>query len=621
MQFALFYNKAGCVELNRAAAIHSFKRTGLEEKKGVKSKMAKDKMYGKTLRKNFARHEEIVEMPNLLALQKKSYQWFLDTGLREVFSDVASISNYAGNLELSFIDYKMDEAPKYDVLECKARDATYAAPLKVSVRLYNKETGEIKEQEIFMGDFPLMTDSGTFVINGAERVVVSQLVRSPGIYYGKEIDLKTDLPLLTSTVIPYRGAWLEYETDANDIFYVRIDKNRKIPITSFIRAIGVKTDAEIKELFGEDPLLLATLDKDPAHSADEALIEIYKKMRPGEPPSVESATSLMDMMFFDMRRYDISAVGRYKYNKKLDIARRITGHKLLETVTDPMTGEVVAEADTVLTREKATEISRRGINNVVVESADGAPVKVFGNGMVFVDDFSDYLGGMTAEELGVKEKVRFTVLKEIIESGELGKLTVSSFHYMIYKNDEYFDVEWRRKKGAGPILVNLVHDVDLLRYLLGEPVAVQGMQSSAARGFETEDSAVVNVRFADGALASMTISDATASPWNWEATAREDPQYRPFDADAYFIGGTKGALSLPRLHQFSYDGASNWHKPLQMEIPAVDPALPHKMQLKHFVKVVRREVEPVVTPADNVKTLTLLNAIKEAAETGQLVEL
>lgn len=211
--------------------------------------------------------------------------------------------------------------------------------------------------------------------------------------------------------------------------------------------------------------------------------------------------------------------------------------------------------------------------------------------------------------------------KEIIESGELGKLTVSSFHYMIYKNDEYFDVEWRRKKGAGPILVNLVHDVDLLRYLLGEPVAVQGMQSSAARGFKTEDSAVVNVRFADGALASMTISDATASPWNWEATAREDPQYRPFDADAYFIGGTLGALSLPRLHQFSYDGASNWHKPLQMEIPAVDPALPHKMQLKHFVKVVRREVEPVVTPADNVKTLTLLNAIKEAAETGQLVEL
>jgi len=211
--------------------------------------------------------------------------------------------------------------------------------------------------------------------------------------------------------------------------------------------------------------------------------------------------------------------------------------------------------------------------------------------------------------------------KQIIESGELGRLTVSSFHYMIYKNDEYFDVEWRRKKGGGPILVNLVHDVDLLRYLLGEPVAIQGMQSSAARGFETEDSAVVNVRFANGSLASMTISDATASPWNWEATAREDPQYRPFDADAYFIGGTKGALSLPRLHQMSYDGASSWHKPLQMNVPAVDPALPHKMQLKHFVRVVRREDAPVVTPADNVKTLRCLNAVKQAAETGEIVEL
>ena len=356
----------------------------------------KDVQHGKTTRKSFARIEEILEMPNLIEVQKKSYEWFLAEGLREVFADAASITDYTGNLELSFLDYTMDEEPKYSIEECKARDATYATPLKVRMRLRNKETGEIKEQEIFMGDFPKMTDSATFIINGAERAIVSQLVRSPGVYYGKELD-KTDKVLLSTTVIPYRGAWLEYETDANDIFYVRIDKNRKIPITSFIRAIGVKTDAEIKELFGEDPLLLATLDKDPAHSADEALIEIYKKMRPGEPPSVESATSLMDMMFFDMRRYDISAVGRYKYNKKLDIARRITGHKLLETVTDPMTGEVVAEADTMLTREKATEISARGINNVIVESADGNPVKVFGNGMVFVDDFKDYLG-MTAEE-------------------------------------------------------------------------------------------------------------------------------------------------------------------------------------------------------------------------------
>ena len=390
----------------------------------------KDVQHGKTTRKSFARIEEILEMPNLIEVQKKSYEWFLAEGLREVFADAASITDYTGNLELSFLDYTMDEEPKYSIEECKARDATYATPLKVRMRLRNKETGEIKEQEIFMGDFPKMTDSATFIINGAERAIVSQLVRSPGVYYGKELD-KTDKVLLSTTVIPYRGAWLEYETDANDIFYVRIDKNRKIPITSFIRAIGVKTDAEIKELFGEDPLLLATLDKDPAHSADEALIEIYKKMRPGEPPSVESATSLMDMMFFDMRRYDISAVGRYKYNKKLDIARRITGHKLLETVTDPMTGEVVAEADTMLTREKATEISARGINNVIVESADGNPVKVFGNGMVFVDDFKDYLG-MTAEELGIKEKVRFTVLKEIIDSGVQGEELKKAFktrHY------------------------------------------------------------------------------------------------------------------------------------------------------------------------------------------------
>ena len=224
--------------------------------------MAKDKYYGKTLRKNFARHEEVMAMPNLLEIQKKSYQWFLDTGLREVFADVASIVDYAGNLELSFIDYSMDEKPKYDVEECKARDATYAAPMKVLVRLHNKETGEIKENEIFMGDFPLMTHGGTFVINGAERVVVSQIVRSPGIYYGKEIDLKTDLPLLTSTVIPYRGAWLEYETDTSEVFWVRIDKNRKLPITSLIRALGVQTDEQIKAMFGEDPRILATLEKD-----------------------------------------------------------------------------------------------------------------------------------------------------------------------------------------------------------------------------------------------------------------------------------------------------------------------------------------------------------------------
>ena len=416
MQFALFYNKAGCVEMNRAAAIHSFKRTGLEEKKGVKSKMAKDKMYGKTLRKNFARHEEIVEMPNLLALQKKSYQWFLDTGLREVFSDVASISNYAGNLELSFIDYKMDEAPKYDVLECKARDATYAAPLKVSVRLYNKETGEIKEQEIFMGDFPLMTESGTFVINGAERVVVSQLVRSPGIYYGKEIDLKTDLPLLTSTVIPYRGAWLEYETDANEMFWVRIDKNRKIPITELVRAIGFKTDAEILELFGDDDRVAVTLEKDACKTYEEAMLEIYRKLRPGEPPTVEACETLINNLFFDPRRYDLSMVGRYKYNKKLSLWARIRGQKLSFPVADPRTGEIMFDAGHIVTDEEAREMDAIGVNDVTIE-VDGRTMRVFSNHMVDLDRFVDF---DPVAECGIKERVRESVLKELLEqySGE-----------------------------------------------------------------------------------------------------------------------------------------------------------------------------------------------------------
>ena len=411
MQFALFYNKAGCIELKTAAAIHSFKRTGLEEKKGVKSKMAKDKMYGKTLRKNFARHEEIVEMPNLLALQKKSYQWFLDTGLREVFSDVASISNYAGNLELSFIDYKMDEAPKYDVLECKARDATYAAPLKVSVRLYNKETGEIKEQEIFMGDFPLMTHSGTFVINGAERVVVSQIVRSPGIYYGKEIDLKTDLPLLTSTVIPYRGAWLEYETDTSEVFWVRIDKNRKLPITCLIRALGLKTDAEILEHFGDDERIVVTLEKDTCKTYEEALLEIYRKLRPGEPPTVDSAQTLIQNLFFDPRRYDLSTVGRYKFNKKLTFWARAKGQMLQEPVADPATGELLFEEGHVLTAADCAEMDAIGVKEVTVTLDTGKVLKITSNGMC---DMSRYVDFDPREKCGIKERVRFDVLQELL---------------------------------------------------------------------------------------------------------------------------------------------------------------------------------------------------------------
>ena len=376
--------------------------------------MVKDVYFGKTLRKSFARHEEILQMPNLLEVQKNSYQWFLDTGLREVFKDVASITDYAGNLELSFIDYSMDEPPKYNVEECKARDATYAAPIKVWVRLRNKETGEMKEQEIFMGDFPLMTKAGTFVINGAERVIVSQIVRSPGIYYFRTED-KTGSVAYATTVIPYRGAWLEYETDLSDIFYVRIDKNRKLPITCLIRAVGPKTDAEILDLFGNDPRIVATLEKDACKTYEEALLEIYRKLRPGEPPTVDSAESLLNALFFDPRRYDLSAVGRYKFNKKLAIWSRLSGQTLAMPVVDPTTGEILAEPGEVLTRERAMELEAKGVNEAILD-LDGEPLKVFSNNMVDMKDFVDF----DPAECGVTEKVRFTVLQELLAaySGE-----------------------------------------------------------------------------------------------------------------------------------------------------------------------------------------------------------
>ena len=384
--------------------------------------MAKDKMYGKTLRKNFARHEEIMEMPNLLELQKKSYRWFLDEGLQEVFTDVASITNYAGNLELSFIGYKMDEAPKYDVEECKARDATYAAPLKVNVRLYNNQTQEIKEQEIFMGDFPLMTQSGTFVINGAERVVVSQIVRSPGVYYGKEIDLKTDLPLLTSTVIPYRGAWLEYETDTNEVFWVRIDKNRKIPITELIRAIGgqaeqyadLKTDTGILDLFGDDDRIKVSLEKDACKTYEEAMLEIYRKLRPGEPPTVEASESLIKTLFFDPRRYDLSMVGRYKFNKKLSLWTRIHGQKLAYPVADPRTGEILFDTGHVMTSDEARELDAIGVNDVTLD-LDGKTLRVFSNNMVDLSRFVDF---DPVAECGIKERVCKSVLEELLAKYE-----------------------------------------------------------------------------------------------------------------------------------------------------------------------------------------------------------
>ena len=373
--------------------------------------MVKDVYYGKTLRKSFARHEEVLEMPNLLEIQKKSYQWFLDTGLREVFRDVATIGDYNGNLELSFIDFSMDEKPKYNVEECKARDATYAAPLKVRVRLRNKETEEIKEQEIFMGDFPLMTHSGTFVINGAERVVVSQIVRSPGIYYGKEIDLKTDLPLLTSTVIPYRGAWLEYETDTSEVFWVRIDKNRKLPITCLIRALGLKTDAEILEHFGDDERIVVTLEKDTCKTYEEALLEIYRKLRPGEPPTVDSAQTLIQNLFFDPRRYDLSTVGRYKFNKKLTFWARAKGQMLQEPVADPATGELLFEEGHVLTAADCAEMDAIGVKEVTVTLDTGKVLKITSNGMC---DMSRYVDFDPREKCGIKERVRFDVLQELL---------------------------------------------------------------------------------------------------------------------------------------------------------------------------------------------------------------
>ncbi|MCI9606488.1 MAG: DNA-directed RNA polymerase subunit beta [Oscillospiraceae bacterium] len=370
--------------------------------------MVKDIYYGKTLRKSFARHQELLEMPNLLEIQKNSYRWFLEKGLEEVFRDVGSIADYAGNLELSFINYTMDEEPKYSVEECKARDATYAAPIKVRVRLRNKETEEIKEQEIFMGDFPLMTKAGTFVINGAERVIVSQIVRSPGMYFARTADKAENLTYGT-TIIPGRGAWLEYETDLSDVFWVRIDKNRKIPVTCLIRATGPRSDAEILEMFGEDPRIVATLEKDTCKTYEEAMLEIYRKLRPGEPPTVDSAENLMNGLFFDARRYDLSAVGRYKFNKKMAIAPRISGHTLAQPVVDPATGEILADAGETLTREQAWDLQAKGVNEVVLDM-EGKPVKVFSNHMVDMKGFVSF----APEECGITESVRYPVLMDLI---------------------------------------------------------------------------------------------------------------------------------------------------------------------------------------------------------------
>ena len=368
---------------------------------------------GKTERMSFGKIDEVIQMPNLIDIQKASYKWFLEEGLKDVFKDVSGITDYQDNLVLDFIDYELDvDHPNYSVIECKARDATYSAALRVTARLLNKSTGEIKESNVFMGDFPLMTASGTFIINGAERVIVSQLVRSPGVYYKMDHD-KTGKELYSTTVIPNRGAWLEYETDVNDVFYVRIDKNRKLPVTSFIRALGLGTDAEILDYFGDDERMKATIEKDQAHNIEEGLIEVYKKLRPSEPPTVDSAQTHINNLFFDPNRYDMSRVGRYKYNKKLGIANRLDGQILAEPIANPRTGEVMALAGDKISTEKALEIENAGVNVAFVKAQDETIVKVISNGMV---DIKCYVDFDAETECDIRENVRFDVLCEVLDA-------------------------------------------------------------------------------------------------------------------------------------------------------------------------------------------------------------
>ena len=389
---------------------------------------------GKSVRMSYSRQKEVLEMPNLIEIQKDSYQWFLDEGLKEVFEDISPISDFAGHLSLEFVDFTLckDEV-KYNIEECKERDATYAAPLKVKVRLYNKDKEEINEHEIFMGDLPLMTDTGSFVINGAERVIVSQLVRSPGIYYGIGHD-KIGKELYTCTVIPNRGAWLEYETDSNDIFYVRVDRTRKVPVTVLVRALGYGTNAEIIDLFGEEPKLLASFGKDTAESYQDGLLELYRKIRPGEPLSVDSAESLLNSMFFDPRRYDLAKVGRYKFNKKLHFKNRIKGQILAEDVVDETTGEILAEAGTKIDKDLATTLQNAAVPYVMIQ-AEERNYKVLSNLMVDLAAYVDF----DPKEAGVTELVYYPVLKTILEEAgddqeELKKLVHKNITELIPKH-------------------------------------------------------------------------------------------------------------------------------------------------------------------------------------------
>ena len=417
---------------------------------------------GKTQRMSFSRIDEVIEMPNLIEVQKNSYQWFLDEGLKEVFRDISTIEDYTGNLVLEFIDYRLDSEPKYSIKECKDRDVTYAAPLRVTARLLNKETGNVQDQEIFMGDFPLMTDSGTFVINGAERVIVSQLVRSPGVYFGYTQD-KVGKNLFSATLNPNRGAWLEFETDSNDVFYVRIDKNRKIPVTVLMRALGLGSDQQILEYFGQDARVLATLAKDTTKNEEEGLLEIYRKLRPGEPPTVESAQSHLTSLFFDPRRYDLSRFGRYKMNKKLALARRITGATAAREIVAPLTGELLVAPGEKISREAAEAAEKAGVSLVYIAGDDDLEIKVITNGTVEANDFFSF----DCAELGINERVSFAEVRTILDATsdveEQKELVVKNRDRLISKtvtvDDIFASINYLNNLGYG---LGVTDDIDHL---------------------------------------------------------------------------------------------------------------------------------------------------------------
>ncbi|MBR2622514.1 MAG: DNA-directed RNA polymerase subunit beta, partial [Clostridia bacterium] len=379
----------------------------------------REQKLGQNVRMSFSKSRTTLELPNLVEIQTKSFNWFINEGLGEVLRDVSPITDYSGNLQIDFINYSLDSKPKYTIEECKERDANYAAPLKVNVRLTNRQTGEVKQTDIFMGEFPIMTKTGTFVINGAERVIVSQIIRSPGMYYASDID-KTGKRTYATQIIPYRGAWLEYETDINGVMYVRIDKNRKLPLTMFIRALGIESREDIFAMFGEDDHLLATLEKDESEAlADrdhstvgvEALKEIYKKLRPGEPPLVESAQTLINNYFFDAKRYDIAPVGRFRFDKKMVIGPRIANHRLAEDVISPITGELLFEAGTVLTPDMALQVQYAAVNEVTLQLDNGDKLRVVSNNTIE----PEHLLGFDLKDCGVNEKVRTAVMLEIMQ--------------------------------------------------------------------------------------------------------------------------------------------------------------------------------------------------------------